>query len=121
MLFSICYVGILGQLDDMLDMLKKIPLKASSLEIFHYIAFEQNTKLLPHIHQKLRRLGFQQDISNAKYERRMIVGEREITIQLSVVGEDVTSKDGIEALYRILDKQTLTVDMIIGQYVFYDL
>ena len=105
----------------MLDMLKKMPLKASSLEKLHYIAFEQNTELFPHVCQNLQRLGFQKDSANANYEKRMTMGEREVAIQLSVVGEDVTSKDGTEALYHILDKQMLTVDMIIGQYVFYDL
>ena len=112
------YLGMLGQLEDMLDLLKRLPSinTSSSLQQVNYIAFEQNLQLHPYMIQKLRNMGFQLDVStDYHYVKRIIVNEEEVAVNFLALDQDITSNYGIEALHRITDRLQTSVDLIIGQ------
>ena len=109
---------MLGQLEDMLELLKLMPSinTSSSLQQVNYVAFEQNLQLHPYMIQKLRNMGFQLDTStDYQYVKRIIVNEKEVAIRLILLDQDITSNYGIEALHRITDRLQTSVDLIIGQ------
>lgn len=108
---------MLGQFDDMLELLKSLSLNNPTFQQLVYIASEHNAKLHPYIVQKLARMGFQVDDSTGDFEMRHVIGQREVAVKVILLNKDITSDHGIESLHQCLEQLSLPIDLIIGQYV----